>query len=69
MQLYLVIAKTKIDRILKENKERFTSKTRVNKIMIGKHAEVHKETQEILGEIIKKYDYDVALKKLSRKYS
>lgn len=63
VQLCPVIAKTKVDKILKKNKERFRSKTHVNKIMIGKNVEVHKETQQILREIIKKYDYDVVLEK------
>ncbi|XP_059072870.1 uncharacterized protein LOC131873701 [Cryptomeria japonica] len=63
VQLCRVIAKTKVDKILKENKERFRSKTKVNKIMIGKNEDVHKETQEILREILKKYEYDVVPEK------
>lgn len=37
-------------------------KTRVNKIMIGKNEDVHKETREILTEIFKKYEYDIVPK-------
>lgn len=63
VQLCLVIAKLKIDRIPKENKENFRSKLRVNGLMIGKNEEVHKETKQILREILLKYQYEVIPKK------
>lgn len=45
VQLHHVIEKTRVDRIPDENKEKFRSKKRVNKIMIGKSDEVRKETK------------------------
>lgn len=55
VQICHVIAKVEIDRILKENKKKFRSKSRVNRLMIEKIEEVHKETEQILREILLNY--------------
>lgn len=55
VQLCHVIAKTKVDWILDENKEKFRRKKRV----IGKSDKVGKETKQILREIILENQYEV----------
>lgn len=47
VNLCFVISKSEVDRLLKVAKRSFRSKTRVNKIMLGKVDEVDKETKTI----------------------
>lgn len=59
VNLSSVISKIEVDRLLKIAKERFKSKKRVNKIMLGKIDEVTKEIEAILRQFLKENKYDV----------
>lgn len=63
VELCLVIAKAKMDRVLKVSNPEFSSKARVNKIMIGKIYEVAKDTKIILRTILLENKYEVVPEK------
>lgn len=60
MNLYFVISKAEVDRLLKIATDRFRSKKRVNKI-IDKIDEVTKESDAILRQFLKEHGYDINL--------
>lgn len=53
-----MISKTEVDRFLNLGKSRFISKTGANKIMFGKFAEVTKEIEGILKQVLEEHKYD-----------
>lgn len=63
VQLWPVIAEKEVDRILKEAKSEFRSKTRIYKLMIVKSKEVMKDTEKILRSVLLKNQYEVVLEK------
>lgn len=61
MNLSFIISKAEVLRLLKIAKDRFRSKKRVNKLMLGKIDEVTKETKTILRQFVIERRYDVNL--------
>lgn len=54
VNLCSIITKSEVDIILKIAKNKFRSKTRVNRIMLGKVDEVAMETEAILKQVLEK---------------
>lgn len=58
-----VMTRREADKIVREVKEKFRSKVRMNKLMLGETEEIAKETEEILRKALDKDKYYIILEK------